>query len=337
MGTTDVLQGSVAARIAAAFALAAAIVASPHVAGAQLSSRPQVVSVTADNDAFDFWMPPWDRPDQEYTSGVRATLAYGGRVRGRPWRWILRDTTRTSTRSLTLGQEIYTGRSIWPSEAGQSLASQPAQRPNAGWLYVEESQRDSSERVVEELALAAGVLGPPALGETMQRFFHSLGPEFQRTVDWRKQLPFEPGVLARYTRLDRQATFGDGERLRGMLRSRVTGSVGTILVAAEGGGQASAEVVLGGQANAADAPRLTFTTGASVRLVLRDEFLDGTFFRGSDHVARRPLVPTVTGGVAFQWRRLTIGYHAHAVGKQYDGQAHHASWGSLDASWRVGG
>jgi lipid A 3-O-deacylase len=337
VGTTGILQVGAAAKAAAALALAATIASIPRVAGAQLSSRPQVVSVTADNDAFDFWMPPWDRPDQEYTSGVRGTFAYGGRVRGRPWRWILRDTTRTSTRSLTLGQEIYTGRGVWPSESGQSFAAQPAQRPNAGWLYVEEAQRDSSDRVVEELALAAGVVGPPALGEAMQRFFHSLGPEFQRAVDWRKQLPFEPGVLARYTRLDRQAVFGDGERWRGMLRSRMAGSVGTILVAAEGGGEATAEVALGSQANAADAPRLTFTTGASVRLVLRDEFLDGTFFRGSDRVPRRLLVPTVTGGAAFQWRRMTIGYHAHVVGKQYDGQARHASWGSLEVSWQVGG
>jgi lipid A 3-O-deacylase len=326
---------SVRAAVRIAAALTFAVAAAPQVARAQFPARPQAISVTAENDAFDFWMPPWDRPDQEYTSGVRAAATYVGRVRGRPWRWLLRDTTRASTRRLSLGQEIYTGRSVWPSETALPFAAQPPQRPNAGWLFLEEAQRDSSERVVEELSLAAGVVGPPALGETMQRFFHSLGPEFQRSVDWHRQLPFEPGVLARYTRLDRLTTFGDGTQWHGMVRSIARASVGTILVAAEGGGEARAEVVLGEGAAAADAPRLTFTTGATLRLVLRDEFLDGTFFRGSDRVPRRALVPTMMAGLAFEWRRMTIGYHANVVGKQYDGQAHHASWGSLEASWRL--
>ena len=225
---------------------------------------------------------------------------------------------------------------VWPSETGLPVASRPPQRPNAGWLFLEEAQRDSSDRVVEELALAAGIVGPPALGETMQRFFHSLGPEFQRTVDWHRQLPFEPGVLARYTRLDRLATFGDGAQWNGMVRSIARGNVGTILVSAEGGGEATAEVVLrDGTTPVAGAPKFVFTVSATARVVLRDEFLDGTFFRGSDRVSRRPIVPTMMAGFAFQWRRMTVGYHAHAVGTQYDGQARRASWGSIEASWRL--
>ena len=33
-------------------------------------SDPRTLTVRADNDAFDFWMYPWNRPDFEYTSGV---------------------------------------------------------------------------------------------------------------------------------------------------------------------------------------------------------------------------------------------------------------------------
>ena len=32
------------------------------------------VDVRADNDAFNFWQAPWNRPDEEYTSGVRLTV-----------------------------------------------------------------------------------------------------------------------------------------------------------------------------------------------------------------------------------------------------------------------
>ena len=63
---------------------------------------------------------------------------------------------------------------------------------------------------------------------------------------------------------------------------------------AEGGGEATAEVVLrDGTTPVAGAPKFVFTASATARVVLRDEFLDGTFFRGSDRVPRRALVPTM--------------------------------------------
>lgn len=77
---------------------------------------PLAVSVRADNDAFDFWMPPWSRPDEEYTSGVRATFEYAGAA----WweRWLHRrvtgrgaDLEHVATRTYALGQDMYTGRS----------------------------------------------------------------------------------------------------------------------------------------------------------------------------------------------------------------------------------
>ncbi|MFI5310825.1 MAG: hypothetical protein ACHQQ3_06300, partial [Gemmatimonadales bacterium] len=66
----------------------------------------------ADNDAFDFWLAPWYRPDEEYTSGVQASLEYAGYA----WwhRFLSADTgrcepggNRCATRTWSIGQQIF--------------------------------------------------------------------------------------------------------------------------------------------------------------------------------------------------------------------------------------
>src|SRR5665213_1427081 len=42
------------------------------------AQTPLTFQVRADNDVFNFWQPPPKRPDEEYTSGVRAALEYSG-------------------------------------------------------------------------------------------------------------------------------------------------------------------------------------------------------------------------------------------------------------------
>ena len=84
--------------------------AAPHGA-AFAQSMPHTLSLRTDNDAFDFWMLPWNRPDDEYTSGVHITYDGGDA----PWwarSFLRRDGACTtgshSCRSARaeLGQDI---------------------------------------------------------------------------------------------------------------------------------------------------------------------------------------------------------------------------------------
>jgi len=302
-----------------------------------VAQRPSALRASADNDAFNFWVPPWDRPDHEYTSGVRGTVEYDGRLGWRLWPGIARGAPRATTHGFSLGQAIYTGvpqvntfarpRDWQPDGSG-------ALRPNAGWLYLETAERDSSNGGATEFAVAVGVVGPPALGEQMQRLFHSVVPQFNRPVDWSRQLPFEPGFVARYGRSAALQRFGGDSRWRGAITSEVGASLGTILTELSAGGGATAEFVFGHDARAKSAPRIAVSAGAKARLVARDEFLDGTFFRSSDRVPKRAFVPEERAAIAFRWRQLGIAYRAHHTGRQYDAQPQPVSWATIETEWR---
>ena len=140
------------------------------------AQQPLSMSVRADNDAFDFWLPPYARPDEEYTSGVRASFAYAGAA---PWdRWLHRNVascasgaSRCATRTYSFGQDIYTGRLV-PGDT----SFVPGTRPNAGWMYVQESSRLASADRLDETGVTLGITGPQALGGEMQRAFHAMVP-----------------------------------------------------------------------------------------------------------------------------------------------------------------
>ena len=192
--------------------------------------------VRADNDAFDFWMPAWDRPDEEYTSGVKGTLEYAGQAW---WGRFLNGTLapcgagvdRCATRTYSLGQDIYTG----ALQDGQTTP--PAgSRPPAGWLYLEEKNRAATTNSLNETSLTLGVTGPPSLAEFTQRTVHSIAPVLNRPIDWNDQIPFEPGAVVRYERTQRVLATDDGARFGADLEPHAGASLGEHHYRRGGGG-----------------------------------------------------------------------------------------------------
>src|SRR5262249_4276805 len=183
--------------------LAAAAVAVTAVPAQGQSAR--TFSFRTDNDAFDFWMAPWNRPDEEYTSGVH--LSYDGG--DAPW-WGRRfrsglqtgviESSSCRTSRFEIGQDIYT-----PFVSSSGTAATTA-RPNAGWLYLSQSAERLTTETSDALTLAVGVTGPPSLARFTQRVAHSVGPAYNRPTDWSHQVAFEPGVIARFEHLARFAT-----------------------------------------------------------------------------------------------------------------------------------
>ena len=139
------------------------------VGAAIAQGTPRTLSLRADNDAFDFWMLPWNRPDDEYSSGVQIT--YDGGDAPRWARSFLRGDSACTVHSVScrtarteIGQDIYT-RDATLSDTAVIDRS----RPSAGWLYLAQSARALHEDRSDELTLTVGVTGPPSLA----RFTHT--------------------------------------------------------------------------------------------------------------------------------------------------------------------
>ena len=139
------------------------------------------VRVRADNDAFNFWQPPYDRPDEEYSSGVRLSFEYAG-----PATWVKQlgrfaavcDTKAdgcVQQHTRTLGQNIYTA-----ARHIDDPLPEPGSRPDAGVLWIEEVAQDARPFRRDEVTVRVGVTGEPSLARPMQQFFHGLSPGFQR-------------------------------------------------------------------------------------------------------------------------------------------------------------
>lgn len=300
---------------------------------------PASVRISTDNDAYLFWRPPWDRTDHEYTSGARGTAEYAGPSGILPlarWRRPCREPESCVSHSYSLGQEIYTGEP--PPTPGVAPAGHPSRRTNAAWLYVEAAEHDSAGGDAREVSVRVGVVGPPALGEPMQQFFHVIGPKYPLPVDWSHQLPFEPGVVATVARRRVIAKAGDpladGAAAGAALTARGSASLGTILTGASGGVTALGVVPLRRERQGGWWPRVALWADATAYGVLRDEFLDGTFFRSSPRLAKRPFYGEGALSLGVWWSKLRLGYRVVRTGPRYDQQGAPFTWGTLTAEWR---
>jgi lipid A 3-O-deacylase len=320
----------------AGFVLLVSAVA-PHGATAQslLATR-----VRADNDAFNFWQAPWYRPDEEYTSGVRGQLDYGGQA----WwgRWLhgaaepcRSGSERCASRSYAFGQDIYTS----ARQVGDG-GTRAGSRPNAGWLYLEEASRVATQTSLVESSVMVGVTGDIALAQFVQRVAHGYAAAYNRPIDWSSQLPAEPGIILRYERTQRLWAAGNDRAFGADVEPHAGGSLGTILTEATAGARARVGFGMGhpwmvpsGGPHAAT--EVSVFADATLHGVIRNEFLAGTFFRPSAHVEQRPWVPEYQAGLTLRWRRLTATYRADVTGSEYTTRSTAHTWSSVELKWRM--
>jgi hypothetical protein len=306
--------------------------------GGALSAQSLLASrVRADNDAFDFWLPPWTRPDEEYTSGVQGSLTYAGHAFWDRWLRTVKPQCqaaddRCATRTYTLGQQIFSA-----ARHIGDVGPPPGSRPSAGWLYVAEVQRIETPERTDETSLAIGVTGPPALASVFQRIAHGYGTEYNRPVDWSRQLPFEPGFVARYERSQRVFARDLAAGWGVALAPHAGAALGTVLTEAVAGLRARADYLPRSSTPVGDTPsrmECSLFADAGLHGVARNEFLDGTLFRVSEHVRSRPLVSDLQAGIALRWRQLGVSYEVHQMGPEYTTRAGSHTWASLSAEWR---
>ena len=283
------------------------------------------ITLSADNDYFNFWQAPHRRSDVDYTQGMAITVRRPGRV-PHALRWIgggppCEDTTPAHTActrlGISLGQQIYTP---WYDTA----VLLPGDRPYAGWLYVTGEVRRESLTALDAFALTVGVTGRPSLAEPVQTQFHRMFG-FREPHGWEQQLPFEPGF---------QLGLDGARRLLHVGRDRGLGigvgptwraQAGTVTVA----GTAGVVAVVGWRAPPPwPGPRADRMAGLGVyakvgvegSLVARDLFLDGTVLASSARVDKRTAVGEAVLGLGVRAHRLLVEWVVHKRSRAYDTQ-----------------
>ena len=271
-----------------------------------------------DNDQFNFWEKPADRPDFGYTHGTEIALHFPEAPRAlarlAPAWLIGRARAGESARSLevTVRQSIY---SPW---------SNPPDEPYAGWLEaaVGVSRGNADER--RTLLLHAGVTGPPSLAGRVQRYFHRRFDRGEPPPDWSHQLPFEPGLGLEARGEWTAAASGPAAGWRLAAGPLARARAGTYAVDLRVGMNVSLGLATPTPWPATrPAPGPSFYVRASPRLDLvgRDEFLDGTLFRASSGLpGARPLVPESELVFGAGWSHARLEYTVIRRGKEFDGQ-----------------
>jgi len=104
---------------------------------------------------------------------------------------------------------VFIGQSIFTPKNLSLRPPDPYDPPYAGWLYIGVSLLQETDlRMLENLELDAGIVGPESLAKRAQNDFHQfIGSA--RAQGWGNQLQNEPGIMLSYERLWRLPLAGD--------------------------------------------------------------------------------------------------------------------------------
>ena len=282
-------------------------------------------SLSIENDGFVFWNSPQERTDWYYTHGLRvdAVLAWSPALpdllgfgpspacppHPEAYPWAL---TR-----IGLGQAIYTPYQLFNEDPPEP------DRPYAGWLSLKTVTARYAEDRYTSLGIELGVTGEPSLAGPLHRWFHrSLGK--YEPQGWDKQIPFELAFSVEYETGKRISLldFGGGGHVSvqpagavtlGTLRTGVRG--GVFLLAGWKGPRFMDSLLAPGESGYVSA-----AIGPEAELVLRDLFLDGSTWGGSEKAERVPAVGHVVGRVQVGWRSLALEFAATRTSIQFTGQ-----------------
>lgn len=292
----------------------------------------RAVRVEADNDYFNFWLPPDERPDVSYTHGTRIRVE----AALRPW-WagMLGWEEPVCAAEHTEAACVLTG-----FELGQALytpfrdASLPiaGDRPYAGWLYLGVMGRTVWPDGMRALGLHLGVTGEPALAEEVQDLIHRWF-EFRKPRGWAHQIPFEPGVVLLYEEARVWPRPPEDGAWSAVVEPEWGAALGNVRTAAHAG----FGLRVSWNRARPDGWRSVRPTGlhgyvaakARGTFVLRDLFLDGSTWRESVHVEREPWVMRRELRLGAGWRGIGLEYRIVHTGKEFRTQPEPHTYSSV--------
>lgn len=262
------------------------------------------------------------RSDRYYTNGIKFGGGMGFDLLQLPAADLLRELAPNANGKvhlgLFLGQNMYTPRSITVSQA------QPLDRPWAAWLYLGGVAQKARGNRLDTVELDIGMVGPSALGREIQSGWHRLigSPQPQ---GWHHQIPNEPAFLITWLMKTKHALGNaGGVTFEAIPHAGVT--AGTVMTLARAGGLVrfgrnmtgfGPDTIEPGGAMLQNMRREVEPgrderfewygfAGVDHRLVAHNIFLDGTVFRDSPSISRRPHVYDLNLGASLRYGALRL-------------------------------
>lgn len=296
-----------------------------------------------DNDAYNFWIFPGRRSDEQYTNGVFASLETWRAV---GWRRLAQQTPdcaaavtragRCLTTTLGIGQQMFTPNLMRPPFAFPNWEDE---RPYAGWLYLAGTGRSVSNRSARVLDVALGVTGPPALGQVSQKVAHWINSAYTtRATGWETQVAFQPGVQLGYQHSLMAWRAMAGTKAILDLAPTAALTLGTVRTSAEAG----ARLRLGYNLSHPWDPRalrgrssLEYFISLAGRgeYVARDFSLDGSFLDNNRSVERVAGQREYSAGAGLRMHMITLHWEAFTRSQQYTTGPKRHTWSTMSASW----
>lgn len=315
-------------------------------AGALRDGENQFLTLNIENDNFG------GDSDRHYTSGVR--LNYFD-LRAQPPLWAERvaELVPMFAGGERLGGGYGGGHNLYTPDDIGVAAPQAGQRPWAALLYGSVGLVGVQGRHVDELELTAGVVGPWAMGEFVQKTIHS-AMDVRQPQGWDNQLHNEPVLGLAWQRrwpnlyrwsndawnfavepsagvtLGNAYTYGAGGLAVkfGPLNARFQDSPVRVAPAMPGTGFYARPT------DDAWASWFVFAS-ANGRVMARNIFLDGNTFDGeTPRVDRRWLVGDLNAGVAVSLGRARVSYALVSRSREYFGQPEGDVFGVLNFGYR---
>ncbi|NBX02474.1 MAG: lipid A deacylase LpxR family protein [Alphaproteobacteria bacterium] len=315
-------------------------IAAPALAAERIAEDDKgIFNVVWENDIFA-------GTDRDYTNGVR--FSWISSEENMPaWSQSIAHVLPMGTDgnkriSIAAGQNMYAPEDITRSTpiAGD--------HPYAGWLYGSVGLVSDTGKILDNVMLTVGVVGPLSYARQAQSFVHHV-VDSPHPAGWDNQLKNEPGIILTYERKWRDmyqiSPFG--------LAADFTPHVGVNL------GNVNTDAAIGatfrlGYDLPADygPPRIRpslpgsdffiptqelggylFTT-IGERAVARNIFLDGNTFADGPHVDKKWAVGSLQVGAAMTYGNTRLSYTQVFMTKEYDTQQHAAVFGALTLSCR---
>ncbi|MEP7085800.1 MAG: lipid A deacylase LpxR family protein [Gemmatimonadota bacterium] len=312
-----------------------------------VSSHAQAVPgtlVQVENDALDVWLPQKQRPDGEYTNGIRVSLS---RATAPLWRRLVRSAApctgreaiaaRCLTTEFAIAQQMYTpeplshrASQLQDGAPEDSTISAPiaGDRAFAGWLHADVTANIISEKRLTSFGIVAGITGRQSGAEALQKGFHHVIGQVD-PPGWRYQLGLFPAASVSYTdRLRLAFAAQDGRDFFDVMPSW-NAQMGNARTGAYGELEARIGYHLAHPwspaARARAGPRdfgIWLYGGVRESLALYEQLLDRSYAKNDTtfSVDRIPWVNSYDFGIAVRRHSLTITFGGTHTGKEYKTQ-----------------
>lgn len=328
-------------------AAALAVVLAP--AAADAADNGPVINLQVENDLFGNGL------DRHYTNGFR--LNYLTREYPAPeWMRFLGDyLPGVDARCEDCGQRtsVSVGHNMYTPENITSRRLIEDDRPYAAWLYggiallSRHGGGDDGWERLDAYEVNLGVVGPAALGETIQTEWHELIGT-TRPRGWDNQLENELGLTIYHNRQWRHTAW-QAMGLEADVMPHVGYAVGNVHTFAAGGLTLRVGSDLGGDfgpprirpslpgggffsRTSGDLEWYVFG-GVAGRVVARNIFIDGNTFRDSHRVDKEPLVGDFQYGLVVTWGPLRFSFTDVYRSHEFEGQEGASEFGAISLSW----